>query len=469
MSPFYILFAIALGCIIGWLIRSLRTSASDLRIEQLAKARAELSAERETLAGVRSELVAAIAEAKELQQQVVDLQNRNGELEAEGKFLNERLTAERQQVEKIQEKFHQEFEAISNKLLVDSSSKFDEQSKKSLENVLEPLKQDLNNLKTTLNATRTETQTHSDLLKAEVTRIGAEAANLSKALKGDAKILGNWGENMLDQILDKSGLQRGIHYRRQEDATSDNGDQRRLDVVVDLPDKRNLVIDSKVSLRNFEDAVNAPDEVIRQTLLEKHVDNIRKHFRDLGGKRYQNVNGINAPDFVLMYIPIEAAFLAAIAKEPGLFSEALEHNVVLITNSTLLATLRTVAHVWRLADQQKHVFEIADRGGKLYDKFVGFIDDLQGVGEAIQDAHKKWHGASNKLHIGAGNLVSQAEKLRILGAKASKALPAQLVEEAIESDVAHPPLPSVVEITETLPLPSREVEENAQLDHAVSR
>ena len=193
---------------------------------------------------------------------------------------------------------------------------------------------------------------------------------------------------MLDQILDKSGLQRGIHYRRQEDATSDNGDQRRLDVVVDLPDKRNLVIDSKVSLRNFEDAVNAPDEVIRQTFLEKHVDNIRKHFRDLGGKRYQDVYGINAPDFVLMYIPIEAAFLAAIAKEPGLFSEALEYNVVLITNSTLLATLRTVAHVWRLADQQKHVLEIADRGGKLYDKFVGFIDDLQGVGEAIQHAHR---------------------------------------------------------------------------------
>jgi len=155
-----------------------------------------------------------------------------------------------------------------------------------------------------------------------------------------------------------------------------------------------------------------------------------------------------------MYIPIEAAFFAAIAKEPCLFAEALEHNVVLITNSTLLATLRTVAHVWRLADQQKHALEIADRGGKLYDKFVGFIDDLQGVGEAIRHAQRTWEGASNKLHVGPGNLVSQAEKMRRLGAKASKALPVQVVEQAIESDIAHPALPSVLAVTETEPVPS---------------
>jgi DNA recombination protein RmuC len=208
-GPLYILFAIAIGCIIGWLIRSLRTVAPDLRVEQELR---ELLRTRDSeLAHVRVEIVElsnkaaaadanriaaqqALAETKQLQQQVVDLKNTNGKLEAEGKFLNERLTAEREQVERIQEKFRQEFEAVSNKLLLHSSNQFDEQSKKSLENVLEPFKRDLDHFKTTLDATRTETQTYSELLKVEVTRIGAEAANLSKALKGDAKVLGNWGK-----------------------------------------------------------------------------------------------------------------------------------------------------------------------------------------------------------------------------------------------------------------------------------
>ena len=238
---------------------------------------------------------------------------------------------------------------------------------------------------------------------------------------------------MLDQILEKSGLQRDIHYRRQKGAKdADDEQQRFLDVVVDLPDKRNLVIDSKVSLRNFDDWVNSPDEAIRADSMTKHVDSIRKHFRGLGSKRYQDTLGINAPDFVLMYVPIEAAFFTAMAQEPGLFAEALEQNVVIITNSTLLATLRTVAHVWRLADQQKNAFEIADRGGKLYDKFVGFIEDLKNVGEALAAGQKAWEAASNKLHAGSGNLVRQAEQLKALGAKAAKTLPARDVERSLE-------------------------------------
>jgi DNA recombination protein RmuC len=238
-------------------------------------------------------------------------------------------------------------------------------------------------------------------------------------------------------------LQRELHYRRQRSAKDVEGDQRFLDVIVDLPDKRNLVIDSKVSLRAYEESVNATDDPAKFAGLDRHVEALRKHFRDLGAKRYQDIHGINTPDFVLVYVPIEAAFFAAIMREPGLFAEALDHSVVLITNSTLLATLRTVAHVWRLADQQKHVLEIADRGGKLYDKFVGFVEDMQAMGDSLGKARKAWEDASTKLHTGSGNLVSQTEKLKQLGAKAAKSLPNALLEKVSEET---PPTDSTLQL-----------------------
>ena len=295
-------------------------------------------------------------------------------------------------------------------------------------------------MKQGLETTRKETQTHSALLKDQIQRIGTEAANLSKALKGDVKALGNWGENMLDQILEKSGLQEGVHYRRQHSGTDEADRQRYLDVVVDLPEGRHLVIDSKVSLKNYEEAVNATDETARTEQLARLVDSIRRHFEGLGKKRYHDLYGINAPDFVLMYVPIEPAFTTAIGAEPGLISEALAVNVVLITNSSLLATLRTVAHVWRLAEQQKNAAKIADRGGKLYDKFVGFVQDLEGVGSALATAQRSFEGARNKLTGGTGNLVRQAEMLKELGAKTDKSLPPGLVEEGGSGDTPPPPL-----------------------------
>ncbi len=411
-----------LGLLVGWLIGSRKQTVApaDARLEnelreQVKQREAELRSEREQ----------ANANAARLEK-------RNGELESELKLLNERLVTERHQIETLQEKFRKEFETVSTKLIADNTSSFNRQSAESLDNLLKPLKEKLGEFKTSLDKTHDATTTNSALLKEQVSRIGAEAANLSKALKGDVKALGNWGENMLDQILEKSGLQREMHYRRQRGAKDLEGDQRFLDVIVDLPDKRNLVIDSKVSLRAYEESVNATDDATKFAELDRHIEAIRKHFKDLGAKRYQDIHGINTPDFVLMYVPIEAAFFAAIARAPELFAEALDHNVVLITNSTLLATLRTVAHVWRLADQQKHVLEIADRGGKLYDKFVGFVEDMQAVGDTLGKARIAWENASTKLHTGSGNLVNQTEKLKQLGAKAAKSLPNALLEKASE-------------------------------------
>jgi len=431
-----LLIAFAVGClliaIIWWLGRrqskgviALANSSESFGQEGLIAELRQQITQRET--ELRSEREQANANAARLEK-------RNGELEAELKSLNERLMTERQQLETIQDKFRKEFEAISNKLIVDNTSRFNQQSSESLGKLLTPLKETLGEFKTSLETTRRETATHSALLKEQIGRIGTEAANLSKALKGDVKALGNWGENMLDQILEKSGLQREVHYRRQRGAKDVEGDQRFLDVIVELPDKRNLVIDSKVSLRAYEESVNAPDETAREERLGQHIESMRKHFKELGAKRYQDIHGINSPDFVLMYVPVEAAFFAAIAREPGLFAEALDHNVVLITNSTLLATLRTVAHVWRLADQQKHVLEIAENGGKLYDKFVGFVEDLQSVGKSLDAARVSWENASNKLQTGRGNLIRQAEQLKALGAKAAKSLPNAMLEKANDGD-----------------------------------
>ncbi len=407
-----------LGGLIGWLLGS--------RKQTVAPADSRLENE------LRQQLTQRDTEQKALQTQLQVLNQRNGELSQELKSLGENLTAERLQLETIQEKFRKEFETVSTRLIADNTSNFNRQSAESLENLLKPLKEKLSEFKTSLDKTHEAATTNSALLKEQVSRIGAEAANLSKALKSDVKALGNWGENMLDQILEKSGLQRNLHYRRQHSAKDDEGDQRYLDVIVDLPEKRNLVIDSKVSLRAYEESVNAVDDAGKLAGLERHIDSLRKHFKDLDAKSYQKIYGINSPDFVLMYVPIEAAFFAAIAHEPGLFAEALDYNVVLITNSTLLATLRTVSHVWQLADRQKHVLEIADLGGSLYDKFFGFISDMKEVGESLAGARESWEKANNKLHTGRGNLVSQTERLKKLGANAAKSLPNALLEKAGE-------------------------------------
>ena len=405
-----------------------------------------LLSHEEALAGLREQLKRGLAGLQAAQEELLTLKNDHGRLEAEVKFLNERLATEREQVERIQEKFHKDFESVSNKLLVDNTSKFNQQSAESLDKLLGPLKESLHEFKSSLETTRKETATHSALLKDQVSRVGSEAANLSKALKGDVKVLGNWGENMLDQILEKSGLQRDIHYRRQQGSRDAEGGLRFLDVIITLPEGGSLVIDSKVSLRSYEDSVNAADETARAEHLDGHVDAIRTHVHGLGGKRYQDLQGIKTPDFVLMYVPIEAAYFAAVARVPGLFAEALDQNIVIITNSTLLATLRTVASIWRLADQQKHALEIADRGGKLYDKFVGFVEDIEDVGKALQAAQGAFNAAESKLHRGSGNLVGQTEKLKTLGAKAAKSLSPALVEKASEAEKSEKSEPSPLAI-----------------------
>lgn len=392
---------------------------------------------------LRKQLAQRETELGQVRLELNQTSKQNGELSAQIKFLNEALVKERHQIDALQQRFHQEFEAVCNKLLLANTTNFAKESTESLKTLLQPFKDELKDFKGKLDVTQVETAKHSALLQNEIGRIGTEAANLSKALKGDVKVLGNWGENMLDRILEKSGLQEGLHYRRQQSGIGEGGHRRRLDVIVDLPDSKHLVIDSKVSLTSYEQHSNATDDPLRIKHLSDHLDCLRAHIRSLSSKRYHEIYGITAPEFVLMYVPIEAAFFVAVAEDPALFSEALEKNVVLTTNSTLLATLRTAASVWRVADQQRHAIEIARRGGQLYDKFVGFIEDLEDVGKALKKSREAWEGATAKLHTGTGNLLRQVEQLRELGVKASKALPPEIkakIEEYATSTASAPSL-----------------------------
>lgn len=414
-------------------LRDLRDSR-DQGVNELASLHAQFVALQQTLEECRTESEQRRQVCLELQAEQLRLREANSRYGQQVQYLDERLNQERQQIESMQQKFMQDFEAISNKLLLESSSKFNEQSSERLSKLLEPLKETIGEFRSNLEITRQETAQHSAVLKEQISRIGNEAANLARALKGDVKALGNWGENMLDQLLEKSGLQRDVHYRRQHSERDENGDVRYLDVLVLLPEKRCIIIDSKVALKHYEEAINAPNEAERAEKMSRHVECLRAHFRGLGAKRYQDLHDICSPDFVLMYIPLESAFFAAVTAEPRLFSEALDQNVVMITNSTLLATLRTVAHVWRLADQQKYARQIAERGGRLYDKFKGFIDDLDKIGAALRHGQDAFDNARRKLHTGNGNLISQAQMMKQLGAKAKKELPADLLEQATMHD-----------------------------------
>jgi DNA recombination protein RmuC len=439
--------------ILGWL-KSRRASGI-----MLANARTLEDELRDQIRRREQELAA-------LRTDLVEANQRNGELAARLQAATETLVTERKQIEILQEKFQKEFQAVSNKQLIDNRSEFGKQSSETLDVLLKPLRDELKDFKEKLQNTQTAAESYSNLLKNEIGRIGTEATNLARALKGDVKVLGNWGQNMLDRILEKSGLQGGLHYRRQHGGRGDSGERRVLDVIVDLPDNKHLVIDSKVSLACYERHANATDDdPLRIKHLKDHLECIRTHIRDLSSKRYHEVYGINSPEFVLMYIPIEAAFFVAASEDPGLFSEALEKNVVLTTNSTLLATLRTAASVWRVADQQKHAIEIARRGGQLHDKFVGFINDLEDVGRALRKGQDSWESASRKLHSGPGNLVRQVDQLRQLGVKASRALPPEIrakLEEYTASVADVEELPSTAQPMLKHLLPDEDEEEVAE-------
>jgi DNA recombination protein RmuC len=356
---------------------------------------------------------------------------------ANNENLQQRLIEQKQELEHLQQKLKTEFENLATKILDEKSQKFADQNKTNLDIILNPLKERIKDFEEKVQKVYDTEAAERNVLKGEIKQLiilnqqmHIDAQKLTKALKGDTKTQGNWGEFILENILEKSGLVKDREYLIQASVTTDDGKRFQPDVVINLPDGKCLVIDSKVSLVAYERATSADDDSIRLLAIKEHVQSFKSHIKNLSDKNYQNLYGVKSLDFVLLFVPIEPAFAMAVQNDAQLFNDAFERNIVLVSPSTLLATLRTVANIWRQEQQSKNAIEIANRAGDMYDKFVGFVDDLISLGNKMRDSQKAYEGAMNKLHQGSGNLVKRSEDLKKLGAKATKALPVQLIERA---------------------------------------
>ncbi|ATA67690.1 DNA recombination protein RmuC [Capnocytophaga cynodegmi] len=359
--------------------------------------------------------------------------------ESEKEFLLTKLKEKSKETELLQEKFTKEFENLANKILEEKSSKFTEQNKENLKNILSPLQEKIKDFEQKVEHSQKENISIHSALKQQLIdlqnqnlRITKEAENLTKALKGDSKIQGNWGELVLEKVLEKSNLEKGREYTIQESFVREDGSRVIPDVIIHLPDGKKMIIDSKVSLTDYERFVNAEDEE-KPIFLKQHINSIKRHIDQLSGKKYEDLY-TNSPDFVLMFIPIEPAFAIALQNDDSLYTKAFAQNIVIVTPTTLLATLRTIDSMWTNQKQQENAYEISRQAGALYDKFEGFITDLIKIGKKMDEAKSEYGNAMNKLVEGKGNIVRSIEKLKIMGVKSKKSIPEAILKRAIPED-----------------------------------
>jgi DNA recombination protein RmuC len=337
----------------------------------------------------------------------------------------------------MREQLRQQFENLANRILEEKTDKFTKLNQSQLETILNPLQTKLKEFEAKVDQTYRIEAAERNSLKGEILKltelnkqISDEAANLTRALKGDTKKQGNWGELILEKVLEYSGLRKDEEYVLQESHTSDDGRRQQPDVIVKLPEGKHIIIDSKVSLIAYDRFVAAETETDRDSAIAEHVASVRSHIKGLSDKNYPGLGSLNAPDFTLLFMPIESSFGLAVQADADLFSYAWERKIVIVSPSTLLATLRTIASIWKQERQTKNALDIADQAGKMYDKLVGFVEDLIAVGKKMDDAKKSYTDAMGKLHSGTGNLVRRAEQMKELGIKASKQLPPSLLDRA---------------------------------------
>ena len=351
--------------------------------------------------------------------------------------LWERNKEQKEEVEKLQEKFTKEFENLANKILEEKTSKFTEQNKENLKNILTPLQDKIQLFEKKVEDTHKESIDYHAALRQQIlglkemnAQMSKETLNLTKALKGDSKMQGNWGELILERVLEKSGLEKGREYEVQQSFTTEDGNRVFPDVVINLPDGKKMVVDSKVTLTAYERYINEENDTEKAQHLKEHVIAIKRHVDQLSSKNYHDLYQMESPDFVLLFIPIESAFALALNEDTSLYNKAFEKNIVIVTPSTLLATLRTIDSMWANQKQQENALEIARQAGALYDKFEGFVADLVKVGNKIKDSKTEYDNAMSKLVDGSGNLINRVENLKKMGAKAKKSLPENILNRA---------------------------------------
>ncbi|MFL9832131.1 DNA recombination protein RmuC [Flavobacterium sp. ST-87] len=448
LFPFLLSFiiALAIGIFIGKLLFSARFLSEKTSLEEkLISFNSQINQLREQLSNEKIQFEKQLAisnqEKETIRNEKDSLAIQLSKKEVDFDNLWERNKEQKDEVEKLQEKFTKEFENLANKILDEKSNKFTEQNKENMKNILSPLQDKIQLFEKKVEDTHKESIDYHAALRQQILglremnlQMSKETLNLTKALKGDSKMQGNWGELVLERVLEKSGLEKGREYEVQQSFTSQDGNRVFPDVVINLPDGKKMIVDSKVSLTAYEKYINEEDDALKIIYLKEHVNSIKRHVEQLGNKSYQDLYQIESPDFVLLFIPIEPAFAIALNEDSAMYNKAFEKNIVIVTPATLLATLRTIDSMWTNQKQQENAFEIARQAGALYDKFEGFVADLIKIGKKIDETKTEYSGAMNKLVDGSGNLIVRVEKLKKMGAKAKKALPESILARAQKDD-----------------------------------
>ncbi len=442
MDLIYLAIGLLLGAIATWFIAKYKFAAESGKLSQ------EQIKERYVHREVHDQLqMQADLHRDDLLDKEQELRRLGSTLSAsqqEIDHLQEKVATQKQEVLELQQRLTTEFENIANRLLEEKSQKFVRQNQQQLSDILLPLREKIRDFEDGIEKRYIEETKDKVSLKKEIEQLrdlnmqlSQDANNLVSALRGESKTQGDWGEFRLELLLEKAGLVKNIHYQTQSNFKDNEGKDKRPDCIINLPEGKHLIIDSKVSLTAYERYFSATTPEEQAPHLKAHIDSIRSHIRDLSSKNYQQLYQINSPDYLLLFVPIEPAFAIALQKDQQLFLDALDKNIVLVTTSTLLATMRTVSYIWKQEKQKTSVLEIARQSGLLYDKFVNFIDDLKSVGQRLDSARSSYHDAMNKLVDSrkyGDTLVGRAERIKELGARTSKSLPKELLDqvEALE-------------------------------------
>lgn len=427
------IIGLGVGTLLGWLIARNRFTS------ERQKEYAALCIEQEKNKSLSEQLGQLKRSLEEERNTVIELNNTLAGTEADYRNLEEKLAERKKEMDVIQDKFAAEFRNLANDILEKNSAKFTDLNKNSMSELLIPLKDKILTFEKKVEEAYDKELRDKISLREEVkklyelnNRISEEANNLTRALKGDSRRQGDWGEFILESVLERSGLAKDREYRKQVLTTNAGGETIKPDYLVMLPDKRHVIIDSKVSLVAYENFVNTDEETVRNRFLKAHLESIKNHIKTLSEKNYFSSLEFNTPDFVLMFIPIESSFSVALQADQELFNFAWERRIVIVSPTTLLATMRTIASMWKMDKQSQHAFQIAEESGKLYDKFKLFMDDMVKVGNQLSSTRSTYEDAMKKLVTGRGNLVNQAEKLREMGARNTRRIDEKIVQRALE-------------------------------------
>ncbi len=438
------IIALAIGILIGKVLFAANSKSEKASLEeknngllsQISQLKEQFQNERNQF---EKQLLLSNAEKENIRSDKDVLAIQLSKKETDFENLWERNKEHKQEVEQLQEKFTKEFENLANKILEEKTNKFTEQNKENLKNILLPLQDKIQLFEKKVEDTHKESIDYHAALRQQIlglsemnVQMSKETLNLTKALKGDSKMQGNWGELILERVLEKSGLEKGREYEVQQSFVNEDGNRVFPDVVINLPDGKKMIVDSKVSLTAYEKYSNEEDDLLKNSYLKEHINSVKRHVEQLSDKNYHDLYQMESPNFVLLFIPIESAFALALNEDISLYSKAFEKNIIIVTPSTLLATLRTIDSMWTNQKQQENALEIARQAGALYDKFEGFVADLVRIGKKMDEAKVEYQGAMNKLVDGKGNLITSVEKLKKMGAKAKKSLPENIVNRSNE-------------------------------------